>query len=348
MNQTKCTPRPTDENVCQLSISVVIPVRNEEAFIGHTVQSLLDQQYDLDRFEILVVDGRSTDRTREVVDEYCRQHVNVRLLDNPKMLSSAARNIGITQSKNDVVVVVDGHCDIPSERFLLNLSSAFHESGADIVGRPQTLFVDGASPLQRAIAVARSSRLGHHPDSFIYSGNSKFVPASSVGSAYRREVFSRIGHFDESFDACEDVELNTRADQAGERCYFTENVGIRYFPRATLAGLFRQMSRYGQGRVRLARKHPKTISLKSFIPGIFVLGLLVGPILAAVHSTLAITFLTAVALYALVVGATSIQLAFQRGSFDAFVRLPFVFAIIHVGSGWGILKECLFGINRPA
>jgi succinoglycan biosynthesis protein ExoA len=331
-----------------LSISIVIPVRNEEAFIGRTIQSLLDQDYELDQFEIIVVDGRSSDRTRQVVEELCQQHDNVRLFDNPQILSSAARNIGIEQSHGDVVVIVDGHCEIPSDRYLRNLSSAFMESNADIVGRPQTLQIEAATPLQEAIAMARASRLGHHPDSYIYSGERKFVPASSVGTAYRREVFDRIGLFDESFDACEDVELNTRADLAGERCYFAENVGVRYYPRATLAGLFEQMSRYGRGRVRLARKHPKTISLKSFIPGLFVLGLLMGPCLAAMHTALAVSFVTVIVAYVLIVTFTSALLAIRHGRIHAFMRLPFVFAVIHVGSGWGIVKECFCGSGPAA
>ena len=83
---------------------------------------------------------------------------------------------------------MDGHCDLCSDQYLVNLSNAFLRSDADIVGRPQLLNVEDATPIQQAIAIARASRLGHHPDSFIYSGDSQFVPASSVGAAYRREV----------------------------------------------------------------------------------------------------------------------------------------------------------------
>src|SRR5207302_8409198 len=134
------------------------------------------------------------------------------------------------------------------------------------VGRPQPLDVSRATPLQRAVATARASRLGHHPDSHIYSDREGFVPPQSVAVAYRREVFERVGLFDEAFDACEDVELNHRVARAGLRCFFTPRIQVRYQPRGTLAGLFRQMVRYGRGRVRLLRKHPDTFSLKSLAP----------------------------------------------------------------------------------
>ena len=112
--------------------------------------------------------------------------------------------------------------------------------------------MEEASALQKAIAAARASWLGHHPDSFVYSSQEQFVPAKSVAVAYRRSVFDMVGLFDESFDTCEDVELNHRIDRAGLRCYFTPKIAIRYSPRLSLRALFLQMARYGRGRVRIA------------------------------------------------------------------------------------------------
>src|SRR5262245_38954230 len=239
-------------------LSVIVPVRNEQEFIADTLAQLLGQDYPRDRFEVLVADGRSTDDTRERVAAIAAEHPQVRLLDNPRRWSSAGRNVAIRAARGDIVVLVDGHCQLNNPRYLADLADAFARSGADCVGRPQPLDVTGASPLQRAIAAARGSLLGHHPASFIYSGREQFVPPQSVAVAYRREVFERVGLFDERFDACEDVELNHRVDRAGLRCFFTPAVAARYVPRASLRGLFRQMARYGRGRVRLARKHPET------------------------------------------------------------------------------------------
>src|SRR5204863_2792068 len=101
------------------------------------------------------------------------------------------------------------------------------------------LDVRGATRLQRAIAAARASRLGHQPDSHIYSAAEGFVPPQSVAVAYRRSVFERVGLFDENFDACEDVELNHRVARAGLRCYFTPRVAVHYYPRSSLTCMFR-------------------------------------------------------------------------------------------------------------
>ena len=86
--------------------------------------------------------------------------------------------------------------------------------------------------------MARSSWLGHHPDSFIYSKEERFVPAISVAVAYRRDVFDKVGFFDENFDACEDVELNHRIDKNRLKCYFTPSITVQYCPRKSLGGLF--------------------------------------------------------------------------------------------------------------
>ncbi len=295
----------------------------------------------------LVVDGRSTDGTRAIAGSLAAVHPQVRVLDNPGRLSSAARNVGVRQARGELIVIVDGHCELDGRDHLRNLAGAFRRSGADCLGRPQPLDVTGASALQRAIAAARSSWLGHHPDSFIYASDERFVPAKSVAVAYRRGVFDRVGGFDERFDACEDVELNHRIDRAGLRCFFTPAVRVRYFPRSSLRGLFRQMARYGRGRVRLLRKHPETFSAGAFIPAAWLVGLLAGPLLALAWPPLWWAYIAGVTLYLAAVLTTSAAIAARRREPRLLGWFPPVFAAIHVGAAWGVLDELLFG-RRPS
>jgi succinoglycan biosynthesis protein ExoA len=323
-----------------------MPVRNEGRFIAGTLEQLLAQDYPTHRYEVLVADGRSTDDTRTIVAAISASHTNLRLLDNPRRLSSAGRNIAIRAARGDVVLLIDGHCEIDNPRYLADLADAFTHSGADCVGRPQPLDVNGATPLQRAIAAARASRLGHHPASYIYSDREGFVPPQSVAVAYRREVFARIGHFDEQFDACEDVELNHRAASCGLTCWLSPRVAIRYHPRARFSGLFRQMVRYGRGRVRLLRKHPSTFSLSSLVPAAFLAGLLIGPVAAFLLPMLWLIYGGTLALYALLVAATSAALAWRKRELDLLPLLPLVFGTVHLGAGAGLWLELLTG--RPA
>ncbi len=239
------------------------------------------------------------------------------------------------------MVIVDGHCELEDERYLARLASAFDRSGADCIGRPQPLDIPGATALQRAIAAARSSWLGHHPDSHVYSSKEGFVPAKSVAVAYRRAVFERVGGFDERFDACEDVELNHRIDRAGLRCFFTPEAAVHYAPRNSLIGLFRQLVRYGRGRVRLWRKHRETFSWGLLPPTLLVAGVIVGLPLALVSHWLAAVYLTALAVYSVVVLVGSLAVAFSQRRFGLLVWLPLVFAVIHASSGAGVLLELL-------
>jgi succinoglycan biosynthesis protein ExoA len=327
-------------------ISIIVPVRNEAAFLADTLHQLLEQRYDKDRFEVIVADGRSTDDTRTIVAALQTRCDNLRLLDNPRHWSSAGRNAAVRASQGDIVLLVDGHCDLGNPNYLHNLAEAFAESGADCVGRPQPLDVTGATSMQRAIAAARASRLGHHPSSHIYSDREGYVPPESVAIAYRRDVFDTVGLFDETFDACEDVEFNHRVARAGMTCWFTPRVQVHYYPRASLAGLFRQMVRYGRGRVRLLRKHPDTFSLPSFVPAAFVAGVGAGPLVSCWSSLLGLLYLGVLGVYAGALLLASLALTVRRRDVRLLPVLPLVFLAIHAGAGAGVWCELLLGPPR--
>ncbi|MFL5330440.1 MAG: glycosyltransferase family 2 protein [Gemmataceae bacterium] len=333
--------KPRDGASMTPFVSVIMPVRNEVAHIAATLDPLLHQCYDPCRYEILVIDGQSTDATADIVRELQLTNPQLQLLDNPKRLASAARNIGVQQARGDYLVIVDGHCEIRSKHYLRDLVRAFEEHSVDCLGRPQPLDVAGAAPLQKAIAVARASRLGHNPGSHIYSKSGGPVKPQSVGVAYRKELFERVGLFDETFDACEDVEFNHRVDAAGFRCHLAPELAIHYLPRDTLGGLAHQMQRYGRGRVRLITKHPTTFSLLPLIPALFLVGIfgsfflgLTSPIFASLFCVCAIVYMATVA-------GAGLWLALKRRAAEAAPLIPIVFLTIHVGAGYGVLAESM-------
>jgi succinoglycan biosynthesis protein ExoA len=340
------TAMPLSPDRAVPQITVIVPVRNEARHLRGTLEQLLRQEYDPAAVEVLVVDGGSTDGTPDIVRSLQAQHPNLKLLDNPRRLSSAARNVGVRHAQGELIAIIDGHCEIDNPRYLRDLADAFARSGADCLGRPQPLDVTGASSLQEAIAAARSSRLGHHPASFIYADEERLVPPQSVAVAYRRSVFEKVGLFDEAFDACEDVEFNQRVDQAGLTCFFTPRIAVRYHPRGTLAGLFRQLARYGRGRVRLLRKHPSSFSASSFVPAAFVAGLVIGLPLAWLSPWLRVVYLGTLSLYAVAVVAASLAIALRPGKVRLLPYLPLVFLTVHLGSGTGVLLELIGGLFR--
>jgi GT2 family glycosyltransferase len=317
---------------------VIVPVRNESRSVERTLRLLLTQDFPPADFEVIVADGASTDDTVPRVRRLQAEFPNLRLVFNPERLASAGRNTAIRHATKDVVVIVDGHCHVPDRTYLKHLSAAFAASGADCLGRPQPLDVENPTPFQRAVSAARSSRLGHNPDSDIYSNEAKFVPPQSTAVAYSRKVFATIGLFDQAFDACEDVEFNERVHAANLTCYFTPAVKIVYEPRGTFRALFYQLGRYGGGRAKLACKHPKSLSLPALVPPLWAVWALLGGVLGAAVPYLGSVWLASLALYAVVLLGAGAALGRGR-PLGVAVRIPMVFVAIHFGFAWGFWKE---------
>ncbi len=320
------------------SVSVIVPVRNESRSIERTLRSLLEQDFPRAEFEVIVADGASTDDTVPIVRRMQAEFPNLRLVFNHDRLSSAGRNTAIRHATRDAIVIVDGHCHVPDRTYLKKLSAAFEVSGADCLGRPQPLDAEAPTPFQRAVSAARKSRLGHNPDSDIYSDEAKFVPPQSTAVAYSRAVFATIGLFDQAFDACEDVEFNERVYAAGLTCYFTPAVKIVYEPRGSFRALFYQLGRYGGGRAKLACKHPKSLSVPALVPPLWAVWVILGGALSGAVPYLGSAWLATVALYALVLLGAGAVLG-RTLPVAAAVRIPAVFVAIHFGFAWGFWKE---------
>jgi glycosyltransferase involved in cell wall biosynthesis len=329
-------------------ITVVVPIRNEARFIGKTLDYLVNQDYPSDKLEILVGVGDSVDNTADIVKEYESRDRRVRYFHNPGGLSSSARSLGAQNATGEIVIYVDGHTYIDNYQVLKSTALLMEDKKVAVLSRPQFLDTPDNTLFQKAVSLARQAPIGHAPDSTIYDRGDAYVDPSSSGAAYRREVFSKVGYFDESFDACEDVEFNCRVSQAGYKSYTSMRIAIYYYPRASLGGLFQQLRRYGIGRFRLARKHRGTISAGTLIPPLFVVGL---PLLAASSffwRPVEILFAAAIGLYLLVILGWSAAIAASRGLAYLLI-LPSVFLTIHVAVGWGFCEEMicsLFGRRR--
>lgn len=322
-------------------LSIVIPVRNEQKHIAGLLKQILSQDYPQDKLEILVIDGKSSDNTKEIVGDFAKRYPSLRLLDNPKILSSSARNLGAREAKGDIVVYIDGHCQIPDQKLLKNIVSCFEKSGADCLGRSQPL-IPGDRIMTDAITLARTSALGHNPESFIHSDFEGLIDPTSCGAIYKKEVFQKVGFFDENFDACEDVEFNLRVKQAGLKCYLSPAFAVRYYPRESLGSLFRQMLRYGRGRYQLFRKHPPTWSFFTLLPGLYLLLLLFLILLSGNNPALLNFWIVALFLYLGPVLFFSIWLALKNGP-KFLPLLLLIFPAIHFGISLGFWSALFSG-----
>lgn len=314
-------------------VSVLIPVRNEEKFIKKCIDSLLNQTVSQNTYELLIIDGQSDDRTREIVQEYMEEYDNLRLLDNPKRIAPTAMNIGIKEAKGDIIIRVDGHSFVSPNFIEMNLK-ALHETDAGCVGGPITTIASDETA--EAISLAMSSPFGVGNALFRYSDKPCYVDTLAFG-AYKKEIFEEIGLFDEELVRNQDDELNYRLIKSGRKIYLTPAIQSYYYSRSSFKKLFKQYFQYGYWKVRVIQKHKKPASLRHLVPATFVLSLLIPLILSLFYKPFIYISLFIFLLYLTVSLIFSIKICKKNG-FKYLFKLPIIFFILHFSYGIGFLR----------
>lgn len=323
-------------------ISVVIPVYNEERHIAECLDSVLDQDYPADRYEVIVADGGSDDRTRAIVEDVAIRHPNVRLIDNPGRMQAAGLNRAILASHGAVIARQDGHAQW-APNHLRRSVELLRAARADNVGGLQEAVGDGASG--RAIARAMSSPFGVGGARFRYSREEQEMPTVFLGT-FRRTAFERVGLFDEAYPPHEDYELNERIRATGGRIVFSPDIRTRYHVRDGLASLARQYFRYGRGKVRVARASPGVIRPYHLAAPALVATLPLGVAMAVTGRGRRVATAGAAA-YA----AACVVAALQAGSgepLEVRSRIPATFVVMHMAWGagfWAGVLEAVRGVE---
>ena len=314
-------------------VSVVVPMRDEERHIGGCLRSLAAQDYPRDHFEVLVVDGGSTDGSRRVAEDVARKMgLPLRLLSNPRRSTPCGLNVGIAQARGEIIARVDAHVQV-DPRFLSESVSALMESGADVVGGPIHSVGDGL--VGGAIALAMSSPFGVGNAAFRYSREEQYTDTVPFPS-YRRSVFERLGPFAEDLEWGEDDEFHYRLGDAGGRLLLTPRISSTYFTRPSLAALARQYFRYGRVKVEVLRRHPRRTRVRQLVPGVFVLALAATGSLATMRGRLVLPLAAVAGTYGLASLAASLRAA-GGGNRRYLPALPAAFACLHLSYGLGFL-----------
>jgi glycosyltransferase involved in cell wall biosynthesis len=311
-------------------VSIIIPIRNEAAFIEATITSILNQDYP-DTLEVVIADGMSTDGTRAILDRICQEHSNVHYVDNPTGRTPNGLNVAIEASNGEIVVRCDGHAELPPD-YVSTAVAVMRETGAVNVGGIQHAV--GITPMQRAIAYAMTSRLGVGDAKFHFGGEPGEVDTVFLG-VFRRDALAAAGLFDESLTRNQDYELNIRLRGNGGIIWFDPRLRVVYRPRRTLRALWRQYFEYGTWKRRVIKMHPESTRLRQLIPPLFLIGLLISAVLA--FTPLRWLSVIVPGLYlALLVGTTVVQLIKQRDI--AALLFPAAVGTMHVSWGAGFLS----------
>lgn len=321
---------PTDSRV-----SIVIPCYNEERTVGLTLEALAQQTYPASRLEILVVDGMSADHTAASVDDFAARHpdLDVRVIPNPRRAIPVALNLGIAQATGDYVLRMDAHA-IPAPDYVSRCIELLSANVADNVGGRWVIVPNADTPLARAIASAVGHPFGAGDALYRYTHRAAYVDTVPFG-AFRRDLFNKVGLYDEGLLTNEDYDLNYRIRKAGGRVYLSPDIVSTYHARSTLHELARQYLRYGWWKMRMLRKHPTSIRWRQLVPPLFVAALAGLGCSALISPWAALGAGALIAIYLLASSLASISIVRQRkSSWQIGVQFPLVFAIIHLC--WGI------------
>jgi succinoglycan biosynthesis protein ExoA len=315
-------------------VTVVMPTRNEASSIGASLAAVLGQDYPPDRLEVIVADGMSDDRTRaeidRLIDGAAPAAAPVTVIDNPGRIAATGLNAAISKAKGDVIVRVDGHCEIEPDHVTMCVQ-LLEQTGADNVGG--VVVASGTTVVQRAVALGTSSPFGVGNARFRYATDAGWVDTVFPG-AWRREAFDRVGGFDEELVRNQDDEHNLRLVQSGGRIWLDPSVRIRYVPRDSLAALWRQYFDYGFHKVRVIQKRGAVASARHVVPPIFVASVLTVAAAAAITRRPKLLLLVAVP-YATAAVLASLHAA--RSDRPALPALPVVYATLHLSYGSGFL-----------
>lgn len=319
-------------------VTVVVLCRNECDYIGACLESLLANDYPKDRLEILVVDGMSDDGTRDIVRDFNRRYPLIKLVDNPKKITPAAMNTGVQNAKGEAIAIVGAHSTY-NKRYLSEYIRHLKEYNADEVGAVAEYIPRQNTLVGWAIAAALAHPFGAGANVRYKVGAKEPVWVDTVSSGcYHRDVFNRIGLFNEKLVFSQDIEFNLRLRQAGGRILLVPTAVIRYYSRSGFNSFCRHNFRNGLWSILPFLYSPIIpVSWRHLVPLAFVLALLGSAGLATVWSPALWVFIGTTAAYAMASVIASIQVAFAKRGLRYLLVMPAIFASLHLGYGLGSL-----------
>jgi cellulose synthase/poly-beta-1,6-N-acetylglucosamine synthase-like glycosyltransferase len=328
-------------------VAVIIPCRNEAAFIERALHSILANDYP--RLEVIVADGRSSDGTRELLERIAAREPRLRVVDNPERITPVALNLAIAAAAGEIVVRFDAHAVMPPD-YIRRCVNLLFISGADNAGGSIRTVAQSQGPFAGPIVEVLSSPFGVGNSGFrTHGGESGPRPSDTVfGGCWRRELFARIGGFNEQLIRSQDIEFNLRIARAGGTIMLDPSIVSDYYARTTLRAFWSHNFLNGVWAVLpFAFSDIVPVRPRHLVPLAFVMALTISAALP-VPSALAVPVA-----YASFNLAISAGLAIRRRRPGYLALLPVAFAALHLayglGSAWGTVQLLArrLGRSRP-
>lgn len=321
-------------------LSVICPIFNEEKYIAQFLDSLLQQDYPQNKLEILLVDGMSKDKTRDIVAGYTARYPFIRLIDNPNKIVPYAMNRGIEVAEGNIIMRLDAHASYQPDYFsvLVNGLKRLH---ADNVGTVCKTDVLNKTPKTLAIREVLGNKFGVGNSTFRTGIDHEQEVETVPFGCWPKEVFEKYGKYDVRLVRNQDIELNKRILRGGGKIYILPDTYCTYLARETWKAMAK--NNYGNGKWNILTvyytKMFSSLSLRHYIPLLFVLSLIVPLLLALIWWPFVLVSIVSLLSYTGLLSFISAKLASEKHL--NFIYLLVTFFVLHFSYGWGSLMGIL-------
>ncbi len=332
-----------------MTVSICIIAYNEEKAIGGLLSQVKKQTYPHAKTEVVLVDGGSEDNTKQILEHFKQEnhdYIQVQVLDNPKRSQASGWNVAICHAVGDIIIRVDAHAEIPSDFIEQNVR--LMQLGENVCGGSRPTKILEPTPFKETLFLAEESMFGSSIAGYRRkTEQDKQYVSSLFHGAYRREVFEKVGGFNESLGRTEDNELHYRIRQAGYQiCQGKDIVSYQYI-RGTLGSMLKQKFGNGKWIGLTVGVCPQCLSIFHFVPFCFVLAILIGTVLSVIGAgtglwILSLPLIALACVYGLAdLAMTVTAILSAKKKQISQLLLPFIFFMLHVAYGVGTVVGLL-------
>lgn len=329
-------------------VSIIVPCFNEESTISKLLEAIAAQNYPHDQFEVLIADGLSQDATRARIAAFQQAHpqLPLQVLDNPTRKIPAGLNLAIAAAKGEIILRLDAH-SVPHPDYVARSVAALESDKGWNVGGAWQIKSGAPGWIAASIAEAAAHPLGVGDALYRFATKAQAVDTVPFG-AFRRDLVTRIGAFDETLLANEDYEFNARIRQAGGSVWLDPEIHAVYYARASLPALARQYARYGYWKWQMLKRYPGTLRWRQALPPLFVLSLVLLPLATQMNPPLIWLWWLQVVSYALVLLGAGLHKAASKRNLWLIIGIPLAIATMHLAWGSAFLWSMIStGFRRP-
>ena len=326
-------------------VSIILPNYNEGDFIEPTLKSIFNNSYPLSKFEILIIDGMSTDHSIDIIRDYAKKYSNIKIFENHKRLLAPALNIGLKNAEGEIIVRLDAH-SIMNKNYIENCVKLLQSGNADVVGGILINMPYDKSIVSRTISCALTSffGVGNATHRTGIKSETQYVDSVPFGSFYK-SLIDKIGYYNEKCPRSEDIEFYNRVLSSGRKIMISSKIIVNYMCNNTMSMIKRYFRNGGDVTQYYFRDGIKAFKLRHLIPFLFLCALILSFVIYIIHSNSLLLFYL-ITIYLSISIIFSLKMVSEERDIRFIFSAPLIYFILHITHGLGALKGIFVGLKK--